>query len=46
MVCNFSQGDQTLATTINFLCIMFWYLEMCAAATEDDIGWIFEIIKV
>jgi hypothetical protein len=43
---NFSQGDQTLATTINFLRITFWYLEMCAAAAEGDIGRIFEIIKV
>ncbi|KAF8231490.1 hypothetical protein L208DRAFT_1459229 [Tricholoma matsutake] len=42
---NFSQGDQTLATTINFLCITFWYLKMCAAAAEGDIGHIFEIIK-
>ncbi|KAF8221552.1 hypothetical protein L208DRAFT_1382213 [Tricholoma matsutake] len=45
-VCNFSQGDQTLATTINFLCITFWYLKMCAAAAEGDIGHIFEIIKL
>ena len=43
---NFSQGDQTLATTINFLRITFWYLEMCAVAAEGDIGRIFEIIKV
>jgi hypothetical protein len=46
VVRNFSQGDQTLATTINFLRITFWYLEMCAAAAEGDIGRIFEIIKV
>ncbi|KAJ6601701.1 hypothetical protein DFH09DRAFT_969262, partial [Mycena vulgaris] len=43
---NFSGGDQSLSTTINFIRMTFWYLEMCAAIAEGDIGRVFEIIKV
>lgn len=43
---NFSGGDQCLATTVNFIRMTFWYLEMCAAVAEGDIGRVFEIIKV
>lgn len=43
---NFSGGDQSLATTINFIRMTFWYLEMCSATAEGDIGRVFEVIKV
>ena len=43
---NFSQGDQSLATTVNFIRTTFWYIEMCAATAEGDIGRVFAIIKV
>ncbi|KAG6904870.1 hypothetical protein DXG01_006553 [Tephrocybe rancida] len=43
---NFSHGDQTLATNVHFLRITCWYLEMCAATAEGDIGRVFEIIKL
>ncbi|KAJ7306175.1 hypothetical protein DFH08DRAFT_976105 [Mycena albidolilacea] len=43
---NFSGGDQSLSTTINFIRMTFWYLEMCSAIAEGDIGRVFEVIKV
>lgn len=43
---NILHGDEFLATTVNFMRITFWYLEMCAATAEGDIGRVFEIIKV
>ncbi|KAJ7840470.1 hypothetical protein B0H13DRAFT_2239514 [Mycena leptocephala] len=39
-------NDQSLATTINFIRMTFWYLEMCAAIAEGDIGRVFEVLKV
>lgn len=38
--------DQSLRTTCNFLRTTCWYLMMCAAIAEGDIGRVFEIIKV
>ncbi|KAJ7854439.1 hypothetical protein B0H14DRAFT_3650523 [Mycena olivaceomarginata] len=35
-----------LSTTINFIRMTFWYLEMCAAIAEGDIGRVFEVLKV
>ncbi|KAJ7479355.1 hypothetical protein B0H11DRAFT_2233788 [Mycena galericulata] len=43
---NFSGGDQVLVTLCNFMRVTFWYLELCAAIAEGDIGRVFEIIKV
>ncbi|KAJ8095459.1 hypothetical protein PM082_023229 [Marasmius tenuissimus] len=43
---NVSMGDQTLANEIHFMRVTFWYLEMCAAISEGDIGRVMEIIKV
>ncbi|TFK39190.1 hypothetical protein BDQ12DRAFT_698246 [Crucibulum laeve] len=43
---NYSQGDQSLLTTINFMRMTFWYLEMCAATAEGDIGRVFEVVKL
>lgn len=39
-------GDQALRNNISFLRTTFWYLEMCAAVAEGDIGRVFEVIKV
>jgi hypothetical protein len=38
-------NDQCLSTTINFIRMTFWYLEMCAAIAEGDIGRVFEVLK-
>ncbi|KAJ6544427.1 hypothetical protein B0H19DRAFT_1380669 [Mycena capillaripes] len=43
---NFSSGDQVMVTLCNFMGVTFWYLELCAAIAEGDIGRVFEIIKV
>ncbi|KAJ7261503.1 hypothetical protein C8J57DRAFT_1634506 [Mycena rebaudengoi] len=43
---NFSKGDQCLATTVNFIRMTFWYLELCSATAEGDIGRVFEVIKL
>ncbi|KAK6977142.1 hypothetical protein R3P38DRAFT_2582264 [Favolaschia claudopus] len=43
---NFSGGDQSFSTTLNFIRMTFWYLEMCAAVADGDIGRVFEVIKV
>ncbi|KAJ6481317.1 hypothetical protein C8R47DRAFT_1186616 [Mycena vitilis] len=43
---NFSGGDQVMATLCNFMRVTFWYLELCAAIAEGDIGRVFEVIKV
>ncbi|KAJ7660020.1 hypothetical protein B0H14DRAFT_3701557 [Mycena olivaceomarginata] len=39
-------NDQCHSTTINFIRMTFWYLEMCAAIAEGDIGRVFEVLKV
>uniref|UniRef100_D8Q8N9 DUF6589 domain-containing protein n=1 Tax=Schizophyllum commune (strain H4-8 / FGSC 9210) TaxID=578458 RepID=D8Q8N9_SCHCM len=38
-------ADRHLANSINFLRVTLWYLEMCLATAEGDIGRVFEIIK-
>lgn len=38
--------DQSLQTACNFLRTTCWYLMLCAAIAEGDIGRVFEIIKV
>jgi hypothetical protein len=38
-------NDQCHVTTINFIQMTFWYLEMCAAIAEGDIGRVFEVLK-
>lgn len=43
---NFSGGDQVLVTLCHFMRVTFWYLELCAATAEGDIGRVFEVIKV
>ncbi|KAJ7261191.1 hypothetical protein C8J57DRAFT_1134546, partial [Mycena rebaudengoi] len=43
---NVSKGDQCLATTVNFIRMTFWYLELCSATAEGDIGRVFEVIKL
>ncbi|KAJ7689944.1 hypothetical protein B0H17DRAFT_1331568 [Mycena rosella] len=42
---NFSGGDQVMVTFCHFMRVTFWYLEVCAAIAEGDIGRVFEIIK-
>ncbi len=39
-------GDQVLRNNITFLRTTFWYLEMCLATADGDIGRVFEIMKV
>ncbi|KAJ3765120.1 hypothetical protein FB446DRAFT_655696 [Lentinula raphanica] len=43
---NISSGDQCLANDISFLRTTMWYLEICAAIAEGDIGRVFEVIKI
>ncbi|KAJ7912856.1 hypothetical protein B0H13DRAFT_1874439 [Mycena leptocephala] len=43
---NFSKGDQALSTLCNFMRVTFWYMDLCAATAEGDIGRVFEIIKI
>ncbi|KAH7867816.1 uncharacterized protein C8R40DRAFT_1063573 [Lentinula edodes] len=43
---NYSSGDQCLANDISFMRTSLWYLEMCSAIAEGDIGRVFEVIKV
>ncbi|KAJ6549419.1 hypothetical protein DFH09DRAFT_617961 [Mycena vulgaris] len=43
---NFSKGDQALVTLCNFMRVTFWYMELCAATAEGDIGRVFEVIKL
>ncbi|KAF9013010.1 hypothetical protein BDZ89DRAFT_963282 [Hymenopellis radicata] len=43
---NKAQGDQVLANSIAYLRSVFWYLELCAAISEGDIGRVFEVLKV
>ncbi|EIM91498.1 uncharacterized protein STEHIDRAFT_49670 [Stereum hirsutum FP-91666 SS1] len=38
--------DQALQTTCNFLRTTCWYLMLCSAIAEGDIGRVFEIIKL
>ncbi|KAF5337723.1 hypothetical protein D9611_014522 [Ephemerocybe angulata] len=40
------EPDESLANTINFMRATFWYLEVCAAIAEGDIGRVFEVIKL
>ncbi|KAK7046097.1 hypothetical protein VNI00_007098 [Paramarasmius palmivorus] len=39
-------GDACLANDITFLRVTFWYLEMCAAIAEGDIGRVLVIMKL
>jgi hypothetical protein len=39
-------GDQVMVTLCNFMRMTFWYLELCVATAEGDIGLVFEVIKV
>ncbi|KAJ7736001.1 hypothetical protein B0H14DRAFT_3097558 [Mycena olivaceomarginata] len=39
-------GDQVMVTLCNFMQMTFWYLEICAATAEGDIGRVFEVIKL
>ncbi|KAJ7304618.1 hypothetical protein DFH08DRAFT_1089178 [Mycena albidolilacea] len=39
-------GDQVMVTLCNFMRMTFWYLELCAATAEGDIGRVFEVIKL
>ncbi|KAK6988770.1 hypothetical protein R3P38DRAFT_2572817, partial [Favolaschia claudopus] len=38
-------GDQVMVTLCNFMRMTFWYLELCSAVAEGDIGRVFEVIK-
>ncbi|KAJ7751677.1 hypothetical protein B0H16DRAFT_1317992, partial [Mycena metata] len=40
------KGDQALTTLCNFMRVTFWYMELCAATAEGDIGRVFEVIKL
>ncbi|KAK6995693.1 hypothetical protein R3P38DRAFT_3329936 [Favolaschia claudopus] len=39
-------GDQVMVTLCNFMRMTFWYLELCSAVAEGDIGRVFEVIKL
>ncbi|KAK7000493.1 hypothetical protein R3P38DRAFT_3617514 [Favolaschia claudopus] len=41
---NFSNGDQVLITLCHFMRVTFWYMELCAATAEGDIGRVFEVL--
>ena len=41
-----ANADKCLANNIAFMRVTLWYLELCAATAEGDIGRVFEIIKV
>ncbi|KAK7025899.1 hypothetical protein R3P38DRAFT_3193539 [Favolaschia claudopus] len=41
-----ASGDQVAVNLCNFMRVTFWYLELCAAIAEGDIGRVFEVIKV
>ncbi|KAJ7747542.1 hypothetical protein B0H16DRAFT_1320335 [Mycena metata] len=43
---NFSSGDQVMVSLCHFMRVTLWYLELCAAIAEGDIGRVFEVIKV
>ncbi|KAL1660419.1 hypothetical protein GGF50DRAFT_118975 [Schizophyllum commune] len=38
-------ADKCLANNVAFMRVTLWYLELCAATAEGDIGRVFEIIK-
>ncbi|KAL1658848.1 hypothetical protein GGF50DRAFT_66457 [Schizophyllum commune] len=40
-----ANADKCLANNIAFMRVTLWYLELCAATAEGDIGRVFEIIK-
>ncbi|KAJ7648322.1 hypothetical protein DFH06DRAFT_997294 [Mycena polygramma] len=40
------RGVRVLITLCHFMRMTFWYLEMCAAVAEGDIGRVFEVIKL
>ncbi|KAK1225472.1 hypothetical protein PQX77_011585 [Marasmius sp. AFHP31] len=40
------EGDRVLANDITFLRVTFWYMELCAAIAEGDIGRVMEVIKL
>ncbi|KAH6913289.1 hypothetical protein BKA70DRAFT_1525370 [Coprinopsis sp. MPI-PUGE-AT-0042] len=39
-------ADESLANSMHFLRVALWYLEICAAIAEGDIGRVLEVIKV
>lgn len=39
-------GDTVLMNNVAFMRLTFWYLEMCMATAEGDIGRVYEIMKV
>ncbi|TCD63702.1 hypothetical protein EIP91_005107 [Steccherinum ochraceum] len=39
-------GDRVLANRVNFMRLTLWYLEMCHAAAQGDVGRVFEIVKL
>ncbi|KAK7023848.1 hypothetical protein R3P38DRAFT_2954526 [Favolaschia claudopus] len=43
---NFSSGDQVMVNLCHFMRVTFWYLELCSAIAEGDIGRVFEVIKL
>ncbi|KAJ7195396.1 hypothetical protein C8J57DRAFT_1738619 [Mycena rebaudengoi] len=43
---NYSKGDQVAVNVCHFMRVTFWYLELCAAIAEGDIGRVFEVIKL
>jgi hypothetical protein len=43
---NFSSGDQAMITLCHFMRVTLWYIELCAATAEGDIGRVFEVLKV
>ncbi|KAK6966697.1 hypothetical protein R3P38DRAFT_3466289, partial [Favolaschia claudopus] len=38
--------DQVLISLCHFMRVTFWYMELCSATAEGDIGRVFEVIKV
>ncbi|KAF8193518.1 hypothetical protein K438DRAFT_1589343 [Mycena galopus ATCC 62051] len=43
---NMSKGDQAMVTLCNFMRVTLWYLELCEAIAEGDIGRVFEVLKL
>ncbi|KAJ7803474.1 hypothetical protein B0H14DRAFT_2613252 [Mycena olivaceomarginata] len=43
---NFSSGDQAMITLCHFMRVTLWYIELCAATAEGDIGRVFEVLKL
>ncbi|KAJ7085341.1 hypothetical protein C8R43DRAFT_1142534 [Mycena crocata] len=43
---NFSGGDQAMVSLCHFMHVTLWYMELCAATAEGDIGRVFEVLKL